>query len=39
MSKDKKTLTGNFGSPVDDDQNSLTAGNPGPPRLRPKILH
>jgi catalase len=30
MSKDKKTLTSNFGSPVDDDQNSLTAGNPGP---------
>jgi catalase len=30
VSKDKKTLTSNFGSPVDDDQNSLTAGNPGP---------
>ncbi len=26
MSKDKKTLTGNFGAPVDDDQNSLIAG-------------
>jgi catalase len=30
MSKIKKTLTDNFGAPVDDDQNSLTAGNPGP---------
>jgi catalase len=30
MSKNKKTLTNNFGAPVDDDQNSLTAGNPGP---------
>ena len=25
-----KPLTGNFGSTVDDDQNSKTAGNPGP---------
>ena len=30
MSKNKKTLTNNFGAPVDDDQNSVTAGNPGP---------
>jgi len=30
MSKTKKTLTNNFGAPVDNDQNSLTAGNPGP---------
>ena len=30
MSNNKKTLTNNFGAPVDDDQNSLTAGNPGP---------
>src|SRR4030043_27267 len=30
MSKNKKTLTNNFGTPVDDDQNSVTAGNPGP---------
>src|SRR4030042_542679 len=30
MSKNKKTLTNNFGAPVDDDQNSSTAGNPGP---------
>jgi catalase len=30
MSDTKKTLTNNFGAPVDDDQNSLTAGNPGP---------
>ena len=27
---DKKILTTNFGAPVDDDQNSLTAGIPGP---------
>lgn len=30
MEKGKKILTTNFGAPVDDDQNSLTAGNPGP---------
>lgn len=30
MTKKSKTLTTNFGSPVPDDQNSLTAGNPGP---------
>jgi catalase len=30
MSDDKKALTNNFGAPVDDDLNSLTAGNPGP---------
>jgi catalase len=30
MSDTKKALTNNFGAPVDDDQNSLTAGNPGP---------
>lgn len=30
MSNIKKTLTNNFGAPVDDDLNSLTAGNPGP---------
>jgi catalase len=30
MSDIKKALTNNFGAPVDDDQNSLTAGNPGP---------
>ncbi len=28
--KDKKKLTTNFGSPVDDDQNSITAGPTGP---------
>ena len=27
---EKKMLTTNFGAPVDDDQNSLTAGIPGP---------
>src|SRR4030043_1557364 len=26
----KKTLTNNFGSPVADDQNTLTASSPGP---------
>ncbi len=30
MKNPNKTLTNNFGAPVDDDQNSLTAGNPGP---------
>lgn len=30
MSENKKPLTNNFGAPVDDDLNSLTAGNPGP---------
>ena len=27
---DSKTLTNNFGTPVDDDQNSINAGDPGP---------
>jgi catalase len=30
MAKKSKTLTSNFGTPVGDDQNSLTAGIPGP---------
>jgi catalase len=30
MAKDNKTLTTNFGAPVDDDQNSMNAGDPGP---------
>jgi catalase len=30
MAKQPKKLTTNFGSPVSNDQNSLTAGNPGP---------
>jgi catalase len=30
MAKNKKTLTTSFGAPVDDDQNTLTAGSPGP---------
>jgi catalase len=30
MAKEKKSLTTNFGQPVDDDQNSKTAGIPGP---------
>ena len=30
MSKKQNTLTKNFGRHVDDDQNSVTAGNPGP---------
>lgn len=30
MAKQPKTLTNNFGAAVPDDQNSLTAGNPGP---------
>jgi len=34
MAKDKKALTNNFGAPVDDDQNTLTAGNPGPAMMQ-----
>jgi catalase len=30
MAEDKKILTNNFGAPVYNDQNSMTAGNPGP---------
>jgi catalase len=30
MTKHNKRLTNNFGAPVPDDQNSMTAGNPGP---------
>ncbi len=30
MAKDKKKLTTGFGKPVEDDQNSMTAGWPGP---------
>jgi catalase len=30
MAKKGKTLTNNFGSPIDDDQNSLTSADPGP---------
>jgi len=30
MARDKKSLTNNFGTPIDDDQNTLTAGEPGP---------
>lgn len=30
MNKKDDKLTNNFGSPVSDDQNSMTAGNPGP---------
>jgi catalase len=30
MTEDKKILTTNFGLPVDDDQNTMTAGSPGP---------
>ena len=30
MAKDKERLTDAFGTPVDDDQNSKTAGDPGP---------
>ncbi|MBS4015425.1 MAG: catalase, partial [Candidatus Latescibacteria bacterium] len=30
MSENKKILTNNFGKPVNDDQNSKTAGMPGP---------
>ena len=30
MKENKKIYTTGFGAPVDDDQNSKTAGNPGP---------
>lgn len=30
MQEENKILTGNFGAPVDDDQNSMTAGSSGP---------
>jgi len=30
MADDKKKLTTNFGKPVENDQNTVTAGNPGP---------
>jgi len=30
MAQNKKNLTNNFGAPVDDDQNTMTAGIPGP---------
>ena len=34
MAKNKKILTTSFGAPVDDDQNTLTAGSPGPALLQ-----
>jgi len=34
MSEKKKILTTNFGTPVDDDQNTMTAGIPGPALLQ-----
>lgn len=34
MSNEEKRLTNNFGAPVDNDQNSMTAGNPGPNLLQ-----
>src|SRR5512136_397549 len=34
MKGNKKRLTTNFGTPVDDDQNTLTAGIPGPSLLQ-----
>lgn len=34
MANNKKTLTTSFGAPVDDDQNTLTAGWPGPALLQ-----
>lgn len=30
MTEDERVLTTGFGQPVDDDQNTMTAGNPGP---------
>jgi len=34
MAKNKKVLTTNFGKPVEDDQNSITAGDQGPVLLQ-----
>jgi len=34
MAENNRTLTGAFGAPVDDDQNTLTAGWPGPALLQ-----
>jgi catalase len=30
VTQDEHILTTGFGQPVDDDQNTMTAGNPGP---------
>ena len=30
MTEENKTMTTNFGAPIDGDQDSMTAGNPGP---------
>ena len=34
MADSDKTLTTSFGKPVDDDQNTMTAGSPGPALLQ-----
>ena len=34
MTEGKRTLTTNFGAPIDDDQNTMTAGSPGPALLQ-----
>ncbi len=34
MADKKKKMTNNFGAPTGDDQNSLTAGNPGPVQMQ-----
>ncbi len=34
MTENEKPLTTNFGKPVDDDQNTMTAGSPGPALLQ-----
>jgi len=34
MAEDKTILTTSFGAPVDDDQNTMTAGSPGPALLQ-----
>jgi catalase len=38
MAKNKKILTNNFGAPVADDQNTLTAGSPGPALMYSKAM-
>jgi len=34
MAEGKRTFTTNFGAPIDDDQNTVTAGSPGPALLQ-----
>ena len=37
MSREKEVYTTGFGAPVDNDQNSKTAGSPGPDNIKTVI--